>query len=89
MGNENLNYIKMIDFNIDNFDINNTDKYYSCSVEGNPISSSDLTKIFENGWKLISYNGYSKNKFICGEHTSVDVFTYMFENLNYDKIERV
>lgn len=86
---KNLSFVKMIDYNIDNFDINTTDKYDSCSVEGKPISSADLTRIFENGWKLIFYNGYSKNKNICGENTSVDVFTYMFENTNYKKVERV
>ena len=85
MRNENLSFVKMIDYNISNFDINNTDKYYSCSVECKPISSEDLTTIFENGWKLIYYNGYSRTK----NNSSVDVFTYMFENTNYGKVERV
>ena len=75
----------MVDYNINNFDINDTEKYYSCSVEGKPISSEDLTKIFDNGWKIISYNGYAKNK----NNSSVNVFTYMFENTNYGKVERV
>jgi len=88
MGNENLT--KMTDFNIEDFDVSSTEKYCSCSVEGRPLSPKTLTDIFNNGWKLIDYNAYSHTKYeYKSEPKYVEVFTYMFENTNYGKVERV
>ena len=87
--NENINSDKMVDFNLSDFDVNTTDKYESCCVEEKPLSAENLTKIFNNGWKLINYTGYSKTRSYGGEKTTVEVFTYMFENTNYGKVERV
>ena len=84
--------LEMVDFKLDDFVPNKTEKYRSCVVEGRPLLPSTLTTLFENGWKVISFSGYAKsqqyNKTVM-DGVTVEVFTYMFENTKYGKKERV
>lgn len=90
--NEKEEILEMTDFSFEDFTVNKTEKYRSCVLEGKPLSSSTLTQLFEKGWKVISFSGYAKsreyNRSVM-DGVTVEVFTYMFENTNYGKKERV
>lgn len=74
MGKRNLKEMRN-DFNIEDFNVNTTQKYKSCTVYEFQLSSETLTDIYKNGWKLISMAAYNK-----GETSAM---VYMFENMNY------
>lgn len=68
------------DFNIDDFGVNTTQKYKSCTVYTFKLSSDTLTEIYKNGWKFISMAAYNK-KTELGETFAI---VYMFENMNFN-----
>ena len=77
----------MNDFNLSNFEINTTEKYKLCVTYNEPLSADNLTILFMNGWKLISFNGFKGTTIakFGGGKTEQDAFAYMFENLNFNE----
>ena len=52
----------MNEFNMQNKEKNTTEKYRSCVTYERVLSPDTLTCLFENGWKLISFNGFGGTK---------------------------
>ena len=63
---------------IEMFPKSTSEKYKSCTADYE-LSSYTLTHISENGWKLISFNGFTSQDSL-GNHKT---YSYMFENENY------
>lgn len=70
--------MKMNEFNMSDFEKNTTIKYRSCVTYERVLSPEILTHLFENGWKVISFNGF------CGIKDPQEAFAYMFENRNFN-----
>ena len=54
--------MKMNEFNMSDFENNTTIKYRSCVTYERALSPETLTRLFENGWKVISFNGFGGTK---------------------------
>ena len=77
----------MNEFNMSNFEKNTTEKYRSCVTYERVLSPDTLTCLFENGWKLISFNGFCGTKefgIIKKDNVPPEAFAYMFENKNFN-----
>ncbi len=78
---------KMNEFNISDFEKNTTIKYRSCVTYERALSPETLTRLFENGWDVISFNGFGGTKefgIIKKDNVSPEAFAYMFENRNFN-----
>jgi len=69
----------MNEFNMSDFEKNTTIKYRSCVTYERVLSPETLTRLFENGWKVISFNGFGGTK-----EFPLEAFAYMFENRNFN-----
>ena len=79
--------IKMNEFNMSDFEKNTTIKYRSCVTYERALSPETLTRLFENGWKVISFNGFGGTKefgIIKKDNVPPEAFAYMFENINFN-----
>ena len=76
----------MNEFNMSNFEKNTTENR-SCVTYERALSPDTLTCLFENGWKLISFNGFCGTKefgIIKKDNVPPEAFAYMFENKNFN-----
>ena len=79
--------MKMNEFNMSDFEKNTTEKYRSCVTYDRVLSADTLTRLFENGWKIISFNGFGGQKefgSIKKDNVTQEAFAYMFENVNFN-----
>jgi hypothetical protein len=79
--------MKMNEFNMSDFEKNTTIKYRSCVTYEKALSPETLTRLFENGWKIISFNGFGGTKelgMMRKDNVPPEAFAYMFENRNFN-----
>jgi len=73
----------MNEFNMSDFEKSTTIKYRSCVTYERVLSPETLTRLFENGWKVICFNGFCGTKELK-DNAPQEAFAYMFENRNFN-----